>query len=174
MAPGHGDLVGEPGSLGAHRVLDDLDEDVIALFQDLFDAGSAPAALGPVVADVAGVEHAVLLGSEVHEGGLHAGQDVLDSAHVHVADQRLLVRSADVVLDENRAFHHDDLRLMGQDPHEHLLAGGLGRENDLLFVPAPGRPLVLRLTRGGGLASPLVLGLGALFGLTAVRSFLFG
>ena len=58
------DLLGEPGALGADRVLGDLAEDGLARAEQLLDAGLARRAsrldvLG-VVADVAAVEHGVL------------------------------------------------------------------------------------------------------------------
>ena len=90
-----------------------------------------PSMLGVVVVDVAGVQHAVLALAEVDERSLHAGQDVADLADVDVADQRLLVRSGHVVLDQHRPFEHHDLGLVRARTHQHLLAGGVGRRDDL-------------------------------------------
>ena len=43
-APGHGDVRGEPRAFGAQRLLDDLDEDLLPFFQQVFDAAPAAAA----------------------------------------------------------------------------------------------------------------------------------
>ncbi len=62
-ASGHGDVRGQARALGAEGLLDDLDEDVLAFFQQVFDLGLgaivavtrpaalAPAALGPGIRD---------------------------------------------------------------------------------------------------------------------------
>ena len=62
-------------------------------FDQLVDAAAAAAAaLGRLLAaredDLVDVEEAVALEADVDEGGLHAGQDVVDLALVDVADDR--------------------------------------------------------------------------------------
>ena len=74
--------------------------------------GTPTTILGSVVADVARVQHAVLLCAEIDKGGFHARKHILDLADIHVADERLFVGSTDVVLNKNGSFHHDYLGLV--------------------------------------------------------------
>ncbi len=93
--------------------------------QDLLDARRALLldVLG-VVLHVTAVEHRVLGCADVDERRLHAGQDVLHLAEVHVAvDLRHVVGgSRHVVLDQIAAFEHGHLR--GPLPHadDHQIA----------------------------------------------------
>ena len=59
-----------------------------------FAAAAAPAArdLDSREGDVVGVEEAVLVEADVDEGGLEAGQDVVDLALVDVSDDRAVCR----------------------------------------------------------------------------------
>ncbi len=88
----------------------------------------------PVVADVTPVEHGVLGDADIDEGGLHAGQDVLDPAPVDVAVDLVGVvgRPGDVVLDQGAALEHGDLGHLGLDVHADQVAA------DLLASCAPG------------------------------------
>ena len=108
-------LLGEPGALGADRVLRDLADDRAA-----WAAGSARCAglaatsrrCPRVVLHVAAVQHGVLRRADVDERGLHAGQHVLHLADVDVAVDLADVvgRAADVVLDQVATLEHGDLR----------------------------------------------------------------
>ena len=103
VAAGDRDVHREPGALRLQRVLDDLDEDLLAGFDQLVDAAAAAAAaLGRLLAarqdDLVDVEEAVALEADVDEGGLHAGQDVVDLALVDVADDRAPAAALDVEL----------------------------------------------------------------------------
>ena len=93
VAAGDRDVHREPGALRLQRVLDHLDEDLLAGFDQLVDASAAAAAalrrlLAAREDDLVDVEEAVALEADVDEGGLHAGQDVVDLALVDVADDR--------------------------------------------------------------------------------------
>ncbi len=82
------DLLGEPRPFGADRVLRDLAQDDLAGAQHLLDTRRGALCrfdVLDVVADVTAVEHGVLGGADVDEGGLHAGEDVLDPAPIDVA-----------------------------------------------------------------------------------------
>ena len=117
-APGQGDLLGEPGALGADGVLGDLAEDGLARLEDVLDpgllGGSALDVL-PVVAHVAPVEDRVLRDADVDEGGLHARQDVLDPAPVDIAVDLIGVvgRAGDEVLHQGAPLEHGDLGHFG-------------------------------------------------------------
>src|SRR5690606_6949531 len=124
---------GETSALGSHRVLHHLDQDLVALLQALLDTGRAVAVLLPVVGDVGGVEHAVLLGTEVEERRLHPGEDISDLGEVDVADHRSAVGAGDVVPDENRPLEEDDPGLAVGRPHEHLASADIGGDDDLVL-----------------------------------------
>src|SRR6266508_563481 len=111
-AAGQRDEGGDAGALGAARFLGHLDQDLLALVEELLDwqrrcerarlwrglrrfhVGGVLVAVVPEIAVVlaevgrvvAAVEEGVLLEPDVHEGCLHAGQDVGDHALVDVAD----------------------------------------------------------------------------------------
>ncbi len=123
-------LLGEPGPLGPDGVLGDLAEHRLAGLQELLDAGSPGHAPQPatgrdrrgaarggglevvlVVAHVPPVQDGVLGRSDVDEGGLHAGQHVLDPTQVDVAvDLSGVVRLAgNVVLDQRPSLEDGDL-----------------------------------------------------------------
>ena len=108
VAAGDRDVHREPRSLALQRVLDYLDEDLLAGFDQLVDpASGTAAALRRLLAagqdDLVDVQEAVALEADVDEGGLHSGQDVVDLALVDVADDRapaaaLYVELGDVAL----------------------------------------------------------------------------
>src|SRR6201999_2966258 len=95
VAPGDRQVHREPRALRLQRVLDHLDQDLLARLDQLVDprpfAGAAAAARGLLAVredDLVDVEEAVALEADVDEGGLHAGKDVVDLALVDVADDR--------------------------------------------------------------------------------------
>ena len=105
VAAGDRQLHRQPRPLRLQRVLDGLDQDLLARLQQLGDALAAlaagAAAAGHLDAghdDVVGVQEAVLLEADVHERGLEAGQDVVDLALVDVADDRARAAALDVDL----------------------------------------------------------------------------
>ena len=105
VAPGDGELHRQPRALGLQRVLDDLDDDLLAGLEQVGDRGSrcpgAAAALDLLHAredDLVDVQEAVLVEADVDEGGLEAGQDVVDDALVDVADDRSAAAALEVDL----------------------------------------------------------------------------
>ena len=89
----------EARPLGLERILDRLDQDLLAGLQELGDAlalaASAASAAAAAPCDlharedhVVRVQEAVLVEADVNEGGLEAGQDVVDLALVDVSDDR--------------------------------------------------------------------------------------
>ena len=84
-------LLGEPGALGADRVLRDLHEHRLAVLEQPLDPGVALLDVVRVEGDVAAVQHAVLRRADVDERRLHAGQHVLHPAQVDVAVDRGVV-----------------------------------------------------------------------------------
>ena len=105
------DVGGDAGALGAERRFRDLNQDLVALAQQIFDAlpfaGAAAATLARLVLaaalvliafhparelfdlgeDVGDVEKPVAFEADVDEGRLHPGQDPADATFVDVADQ---------------------------------------------------------------------------------------
>ncbi len=107
VAPRDRELHRQARALRLQRVLDRLDQDLLAGLQELGDAlalaGAAAAA--PAARDldsredhVVRVEEAVLVEADVHERGLEAGQDVVDLALVDVSDDRAVALALDVEL----------------------------------------------------------------------------
>src|SRR6266536_1279605 len=158
---GQADLVGPPGALVADRVLGHLNQDRLAGLQDRLDLARAvgPAESRPV--HLTGVQDGVAALADVDERGLHAGQNVLHPAEVHVADQRRLLGLRDVVLDQHVVLGDRDLGqvLAGADHHGPLdrLAPGqeLGLGGDRRPAAAGGATLaaalLLRLQPGRAL-----------------------
>jgi hypothetical protein len=107
VAPRDRELHRQARALGLQRVLDRLDQDLLAGLQELRDALAlaAAAAATPSARDlnagednVIRVEEAVLVEADVHERGLEAGQDVVDLALVDVSNDRPAALALDVEL----------------------------------------------------------------------------
>ena len=103
VAAGDRDVHREPRALRLQRVLDHLDDDLLARLDQLVDPfAAAAAALRGLLAvgqdDLVDVQEAVALEADIDEGGLHAGQDVVDLALVDVADDRAPAAALDVEL----------------------------------------------------------------------------
>src|SRR6266545_1780850 len=124
------------GSFGADRVLGDLDQDRLPRLERLLDAGSLAVEVLLVVVDLAGVQHRVAALADVDEGGLHAGQDVLDPAEVDVADHRAAGLAGDVVLDQGAALDDADLGPLGALGDQHLALRALA-QHALLVLGEP-------------------------------------
>ena len=116
----HRYVAGQTSTLGAHRVLGDLHQDLVSRLQGMLDALvlTLLAVLGPV--DLAGVEHGVATTADVDERGLHRGQDVLDLAQVDAADRGRGRGTVDVVLDEDAVLQHRQLRVLVGLTDDHL------------------------------------------------------
>ncbi len=105
VAPRDRELHGQARALRLQRVLDRLDQDLLARLQELADPLALRAAGAPAARDldaredqVVGVEEAVLVEADVHERGLEAGQDVVDLALVDVPDDRAVAAALYVEL----------------------------------------------------------------------------
>ena len=119
-AAGQRDLGREPRALRLHRVLDGLDEDVLAALDQILDLARALAALELGADDLVDVEEAVLLEADLDERGLHAGQDVVDDAEVDVAGDRAALGPLEVDLGDLVVLEHGDALLAGVDRDEQL------------------------------------------------------
>ena len=155
------DVAGQPGALGADRVLADLDEHRLARLEDLLDLAPVGADIEGIPVDLTGIQHGVAAAADVDEHGLHAGQHVLHAAQVDIADQRGGGAAVDVVLDEHVVLQHRELGVIvalanHHDPLHRFAAGeelGLGQDRRtvasgsasftaaLLLGLQPGRPL---------------------------------
>ena len=102
-AAGDGNLRGQAGALGADRILDDLDDDALALRKDAFDRpfGRRFARLP----DVGHVQEGGALEPDVDEGRLHAGQDAHDTPEIDVADQAAAGGALDVQFLDDALLH---------------------------------------------------------------------
>ena len=88
VAPGERRHPGQSGPLGTHRILRHLDQDVIALLEDVLDPAVGPTVALPIGGDVRCIENAVLGGAEVEECRLHTGEDVANLGQVDVPCHR--------------------------------------------------------------------------------------
>ncbi len=103
VAAGERDVGRDPGALEAARLLDDLDQHVVAA-ADLLVDGVAGAARGDLdvadverrLVDVVDVEEGVAAQPDVAEAGAHAGQDVDDLPFVDRADDALFALDVDL------------------------------------------------------------------------------
>jgi len=137
---GQADVRGDAGALAADAVLGDLDQDVLALLEQVADLGAlaaaalaAPArALGLVVAapqlehllevgdHVLDVEEGVLAEADVDEGALHAGQYSDHLALVDVADD-VAAGALEEQLRRLAVLHDGYARLVGARVDDDLL-----------------------------------------------------
>ena len=131
VATGNRDVRGDACALGADRLLGDLHHDFLALAQDGLDfrrgpatavTAAAPVGLRAVVVllvffqhrvVVTDVEKAGLFETDVHEGGLHAGEDPTDLALDHIPHHAALVVALDVEFCERRSFEDRDAGFPG-------------------------------------------------------------
>ena len=132
VAAGERDLARDAGPLRADRFLADLDEDVLALFEEVFDRRQLAALLRVAIVlveelridrpgrHVAHVEKRRLLLADVDERGLNAGDDGRDAAEVHVPDGPAAVLALDEKLDELAILHDRDSDLAGRKVDENL------------------------------------------------------
>src|SRR5215216_1653862 len=165
VAAGQGDLGGEAGALGPDRILGDLDEHGLAGLEDLLDPRCLAVQVLLVVVDLAGVQDGVAAAADVDEGGLHAGQDVLDPAQVDVADHGAAGLAGHVVLDQSRALEHADLGALGALGDDHAPVRALLAQDALLLLgqargaaPAAAVGLAGALAPGPGLQPGRALG----------------
>jgi hypothetical protein len=66
-----------------------------------------------VFENIADVEESVAVQADIHEGGLHAGQDAVDSALVNAANERELFFALDIDFYELTFFQNRDSPFMG-------------------------------------------------------------
>src|SRR5262249_36995276 len=121
-AAGQRDLGRETRALRLHRVLDGLDEDRLAALDQVLDLAGAATALELGADDLVDVEEAVLLETDLDEGGLHPRQDVVDDAEVDVAGNRALLGPLEVDLGDDVVLEDGDALLAGIDRDEQLPA----------------------------------------------------
>ena len=103
------DLRGQARTLLADRVLRHLDQHRIARAERLLDTAGAPAEAGRLPVDLTGVEDAVATPADVDERRLHAGEHVLHTAEVDVADHGARRLGGDEVLDQDAVLEDADL-----------------------------------------------------------------
>ena len=114
-AAGQRDLGRQARALRLHRVLDRLDEHVLAALDQILDLPRALAALELGADDLVDVEEAVLLEADLDERGLHARQHVVDDAEVDVAGDRAALRPLEVDLGDLVVLEHGDALLARVD-----------------------------------------------------------
>src|SRR5207248_1624294 len=160
-AAGQRDLRRQACALRLHRILHGLDEDRLALADQVLDL-AAVAALELRADDLVDVEEPVLLEADLDERGLHPGQDVVDLAEIDVAGDRAALRALEVDLGDPVVLEHGDALLADVDGDEQLALRLRQRRTALRLAPAS--LLALFALRGRALRLPLgrlpLLGLG--------------
>src|SRR4029077_1234338 len=134
-AAGKRDLRRQARALRLHRVLHRLDEDRLALADQVLDL-AAVAALDLRADDLVDVEEAVLLEADLDERGLHAGQHVVDLAEVDVPRDRAPIGPLEVDLGDLVVLEHRDTLLADVDGHEQLAFRGGERRTARRLAPA--------------------------------------
>ena len=162
VTAGQRDVAGRPRALGADRLLGHLDDDLLALFQQVLDAGAAAGTRRVVrvlvlvggraaglarqqtlevvgrAAHVRDVQVRALLEADVDERRLHPGEHALDPSLVDVAGDPTLALALDVELAQVPVLDQRDpgLRAVGVDYEEAAM-----RHPDEARCPgaAPGR-----------------------------------
>ena len=178
-AAGERDLGRQPRALRLHRVLDRLDEDLLAAGDQVGDLLAVPLALELGHDDLVDVEEAVLLEADLDERRLHPGQDVVDGAEVDVPGDRAALGPLEVDLGDAVVLDDGDALLADVDGDQEL-ALGLRQRRALLRDAAAvallvGTALLALAPLGGGLALAtlrrgLLLGLFGRLRRTARRS----
>ena len=167
-AAGERDLGRQPRALRLHRVLDRLDEDLLAAGDQIGDLLAVPLALELGHDDLVDVEEAVLLEADLDERRLHPGQDVVDGAEVDVPGDRAALGPLEVDLGDAVVLDDGDALLADVDGDQEL-ALGLRQRRALLRDAAAvallvGAALLALAPLGGGLALATLLR-GLLLGL---------
>ena len=121
------DLRRQSRPLRLHRVLDRLDEDVLAAADQILDLLAVAPALELGDDDLVDVEEAVLLEPDLDEGCLHAREDVVDDTLVHVARDRAALWALEVDLGDLVVLEHGDPLLADVDGDEELALRGRQR-----------------------------------------------
>ena len=155
-AAGQRDLGGEARALRLHRVLDRLDEDLLAAADQVLDAATVAAALELGADDLVDVEEAVLLEADLDERRLHAGEDVVDDALVDVAGDRAAAGALEVDLGDAVVLEDGDTLLAHVHGDEQLALRRRQGPAGLLAAARLGAPRAL-LARSGGLLRPVLL-----------------
>jgi hypothetical protein len=118
-AAGKRDLGREPRALRLHRVLDRLDEYLLAPADQVGDPAPArPAALELRADDLVDEQEAVLLETDLDERCLHSGKDVVDDALVDVAGDRAALRPLEIDLRHSAVLEDGDALLGDVDGDE--------------------------------------------------------
>src|SRR5205085_3291315 len=118
------DLGRQACPLRLHRVLDRLDEDVLASADQILDLLTVAPALELGNDDLVDVEKAVLLEPDLDERRLHARQDIVDNAFVDVAGNRAALGPLEVDLGDLVVLEHRDALLPDVDGDEELALRG--------------------------------------------------
>ena len=138
VAAGQGDVRGDARPLLAQGLLDHLHQHLLAGLEHLLDGGAVVAVAGAartrlllreevlveLLDDVGHVEEGVALLADVHEGGLHPGQDPGHLALIEVPDDPAVGFPLDEDLGNDAVVQERDLRLLGGAAHDEVLGHG--------------------------------------------------
>ena len=127
-AAGERDLGRQPCSLRLHRILDRLDEHLLAAADQIGDPPAArPAALELGADDLVDEQEAVLLEADLDERRLHPRQDVVDDALVDVAGDRPAFGPLEIDLGDASVLEDGDALLGDVHRDEQLALRGRER-----------------------------------------------
>jgi hypothetical protein len=143
VASGERDAGGDAGALGASGALGDLNHELLTGLDEFLDFAAAEFAPaeggGGVVArvvghDVGDIEEGVAFETDVYEGGVHAGEDVLDDALKDAPDDAFF--TFDAVFEELSIFEDRDSGFATGAVDDNFDSPGEGRHAESGF----GRP----------------------------------
>ena len=152
MAPGKGDLAGQPRTLMADRILGDLHEHGISGLERLLNPAVLAGNPGGLPIHFASIKNRVASLTDINKSGFHRGQHILHPPQVHIADHGNLGVPRHVVLYEHIIFEHRDLVETVAFPHNHVAFNGFaprqvfhfgdgsaptGRSLAILAAPSP-------------------------------------
>ena len=142
--PGNADLRRQPGALGAHRILEHLHHQRLALEELLFNrlqrrhgwrarcARRVRFRLGMAAVDAAhqvgDMQKRRPVQADVDKGRLHARQHAHDFAQVHIADQAALQRALDLQLLHRAVLDHGDPGFLRRPINQDVLLHGFSRK----------------------------------------------
>src|SRR5450759_3719050 len=118
---GDAQLGGEPSTLGAQRLLDDLHQQLLTFVQNFFYRFCSVDVVA-VLPNVRHMQESRTLQSDVDKSRLHARQHAHDLAEIYIADDTAIAAAFDMQVLHYAELHHRDAGLLGGDVNKDFFA----------------------------------------------------
>ena len=125
QSSGDAELGGQPRTLAADRLLDDLHHQGLAFEQHLLDRFGCLDVVA-VFPYIRHMQKSRAFQADVYESGLHAGQHAFDLAEINVADDAATAAALDVQVLHHAELHHRDAGFLRGDIDQYLFTHGVG------------------------------------------------